>query len=1224
MKMTEEIVQKLQKEYDELLKKQQLEQKKIADEISVTEKELSDCELFHRNSVNKISTETEIALQEEDRQYTNDLQRYRQEFDAECERIRKHYTNQLEASRQKYAEEQIDITATERHYIEKLDCLKGNLISLKESIIHFEALLIKADFDSDTTHVDTNKRYLAESKDEYFSTIYEIQKITETLQGLRHSIMCQSGVSQQETESQLLEQQKKDLAEANKNYIEKKEKRGKKHDEIKIKISNRESETVQVSARSSEKRISDLKRRISELQGQFNNIQKAHKAALADFIQKAKNSLDLYLQKADYQIEENKDVMCVNALPEQICIGNVVSGLGDFKILDILYPSRKVGYNSPILLNMRQQGNIIFNAKVNDENSNKLYRIVCGLVLKYMQCFPVGTLNVHIIDRSNDNLYFTKMANILSRQGIVRKHNSLESALDIAQNNVELVSQYFLNGINDVYDFYKTDRSEIAKVNLIVIKSGFFEISHNTAILQKIVNLMYRGGMRGGARFIIVNDRVKSNIDDEKIQYLIQELSKNALTLDFSNESVKLHEKDIAITEIEQEAAELFIENQCNKYIVALERKKQPLSYEEIDFGKARMDNKYSSALTIPVGKCGSDTFELVFNCGADDGTSTNAHYMALGIMNSGKSSLFHSIIINGAMKYSPEDLRFWLLDFKDSGASSFYKAAPIPHVEMISLTDDIENALDDAFALFRFLDEKMHERITYIRDIGLKHNNGKPFTELHEFNKFVDENPNAGQRLHRIIVLVDEAQNMFSAASANMDESDSFDIMKKLSELILDITILGRCVGIHLVLIAQNLLNNASRLGEKFVSNIKGKIAFGLNIDALRSSNFGQTFISTASEGGIERFDKGLCYVTCDNGIPKKVQMAYCNVKNASELNSYLKRIREAYKEGYFPTMFIGNRNPLGVLDGINGTRRTYEDEINHPVVIWNDKSQSCKFEITIGEDVYSMEPAVVTMGSPNGNICIVGDDVRMASSICKTLLSSLVCFENKKIYVCNGLSNEGYVFQNAIEDYTADKDIILYTMKDIDKLVKTLYDELLKRKETRETGYNGKFEPLFAVISGIDTISKIQKNCSLTTPRNSEMLSQGNQTYADFDAALDNMDRAMSAPFNEQSTEMANGNEQNVSIVTAIKILCKEGCSYSIFFNLSIRDAVNYSNFIKDSSNLILFNSINDMSFSLSNISSFELKRKLVKLKNQNGEETQALLLKNGSVYKIRPIIY
>ena len=60
-----------------------------------------------------------------------------------------------------------------------------------------------------------------------------------------------------------------------------------------------------------------------------------------------------------------------------------------------------------------------------------------------------------------------------------------------------------------------------------------------------------------------------------------------------------------------------------------------------------------------------------------------------------------------------------------------------------------------------------------------------------------------------------------------------------------------------------------------------------------------------------------------------------------------------------------------------------------------------------------------------------------------------------------------------------------------------------------------------------------------------------------------------------------------------------------------------------ISNSSNVIVFNTTNDI-YSMTNPPSGEIKSKLSKIKNQDGEETFALQITKGAIYKIRPILY
>lgn len=967
------------------------------------------------------------------------------------------------------------------------------------------------------------------------------------------------------------------------------------------------------------KKLEVLLREKDLLTQKLHDIKNKNEAVIGDFLEKTKIEIDAILAiPCDYAIGEKKDLSAINELPEQICIGKFVTKIDDCELSKVLYGTKQIGYNNPVMADVRSGGNVIINASKTDENNNTLYRIVSGLVLKYLQEFPIGSINVHVYDTSNDNMYFTKMSNILSKLKIVAMYNSLEKAIDIAQKSSSLVASHLTRGVNDIHDFYKVDQSDIAKVNLIVIRNGFAKISSNANILGKISNLLHSGGVRGGARFIIVNDCNNSDDFNNECGQLLTEICKNAMVLDFYNDSLTFNDRPIEVTSITQENAEDFIETECEGYIEQLQNQKKYISYDEIGFGKTIIENKYSSAITIPVGKCGSKIYELPFNCGADDGSSINAHYMVMGITNSGKSSLFHSIIMNGAMKYSPEDLRFWLLDFKEGGASSFYTSAQIPHIEMISLNNDP----DDAYALFRLLRDKVSERQISIKEIGKKYN-GKPFVELHEYNRFIDDHPECGKHLHRIIVLVDEAQDMFP----NSEDNDALEITLRILDKISEITRLGRSVGVHLVLIAQNLVDsNPSRLTDKFVVHIKGKIAFGLNDAALESSGFDRKFKEVAKEGGIELFNRGLCYATFDNGIPEKVQMAYCDVKNVAELNMYLERIREnKQNKGHkLETLLLGNRNALSPDDVEGKSEKKYGDLITTPSVFYNERSKKSTYMITIGEDAYSMEASTVPIASPHGNICMIGDDIRMSSSICKTILTALSYLEEKKIYTCNGLSDEGYIFEDAINEcQNLGSDVCAYTIDDIDVLVRNMYDEFTRRKSAREHGSKEVFLPMFAIVSGLERISKVQNKCLLYNSQAQTEQEVNNYSEKDLDnliALLESDDQNIIAKKNAVSVPVANA---SIDICGAISKLAQEGCAYNIFFNFSMENSDMFGECISNSSNVIVFNTTNDI-YSMTNPPIGEIKSKLSKIRNQDGEETFALQITKGAIYKIRPILY
>ena len=64
-------------------------------------------------------------------------------------------------------------------------------------------------------------------------------------------------------------------------------------------------------------------------------------------------------------------------------------------------------------------------------------------------------------------------------------------------------------------------------------------------------------------------------------------------------------------------------------------------------------------------------------------------HALIAGTTGSGKSALLHTIILSLALKYSPEELELYLLDFKEGLEFNAYKN--LPHAKLVSIKSDRE-----------------------------------------------------------------------------------------------------------------------------------------------------------------------------------------------------------------------------------------------------------------------------------------------------------------------------------------------------------------------------------------------------------------------------------------------------------------------------------------------------------------------------------------------------
>ena len=110
-----------------------------------------------------------------------------------------------------------------------------------------------------------------------------------------------------------------------------------------------------------------------------------------------------------------------------------------------------------------------------------------------------------------------------------------------------------------------------------------------------------------------------------------------------------------------------------------------------------------------------------------------------VGYQGSGKSTLLHSIITSGAHHYHPDQLVYYLLDFKKGVEFKPYAESGLPHARVIG----IESEREFGRSVLQRLDEELQQRGEKFRAAGVQ--------ELGDYRKAT------GQPLPRIMLVVDE-----------------------------------------------------------------------------------------------------------------------------------------------------------------------------------------------------------------------------------------------------------------------------------------------------------------------------------------------------------------------------------------------------------------------------------------------------------------------------------
>ncbi len=206
--------------------------------------------------------------------------------------------------------------------------------------------------------------------------------------------------------------------------------------------------------------------------------------------------------------------------------------------------------------------------------------------------------------------------------------------------------------------------------------------------------------------------------------------------------------------------------------------------------------------LRVPIGRTGAKKLQMLVI-----GKGTRQHALVAGKTGSGKSTLFHVIITNLALWCSPEQVEFYLVDFKKGVEFKCYAAKRLPHARVIAIESDREFAL----SVLQRIDVELKRRGELFRRAGSQDLAGYKRTAGHE-------------PLPRSLLLIDEFQEFFTEDNAVAQEAS----------LLLDrIVRQGRAFGIHVILGSQTL-GGAYTLARATLGQMVIRIALQCNeIDA-------------------------------------------------------------------------------------------------------------------------------------------------------------------------------------------------------------------------------------------------------------------------------------------------------------------------------------------------------------------------------------------------------
>ena len=216
---------------------------------------------------------------------------------------------------------------------------------------------------------------------------------------------------------------------------------------------------------------------------------------------------------------------------------------------------------------------------------------------------------------------------------------------------------------------------------------------------------------------------------------------------------------------------------------------------DDINNVSDEQNNQFVNFISIPIGRSGRE--EINFEMGEK---ADVYHGLIAGASRSGKSTLLNNIITTIACNYSPDEIRLYLLDYKEGVEFQIYENHP--NVELLLLDNSNFSVGVDALKQFR---DEINKRSKLFKELS------PAISNINEYNKKTTE------KIHRMLLIIDEVQQLFL----------NYQNSREVNPLVKDIARLGGAFGIHLLFCSQSYMN--TQIADDAMSQMGLRISYRL-----------------------------------------------------------------------------------------------------------------------------------------------------------------------------------------------------------------------------------------------------------------------------------------------------------------------------------------------------------------------------------------------------------
>jgi hypothetical protein len=432
----------------------------------------------------------------------------------------------------------------------------------------------------------------------------------------------------------------------------------------------------------------------------------------------------------------------------------------------------------PALIPFSRQGSVLI--KTADAGKAEAVKLLQALMLRYATSVPAGKVRFTIIDPVGlgENfaafMHLADYSELLVNSRIWTEPSHIEQRLADLSAHMENVIQKYLRNEFETIEEYNAFAGEVAEPYRLLVVANF-PANFSEQAARRLVSIASSGARCGVYTLISVDNKQQLPTGMQ-----MKDLEPHCVNLIWRDGRLHWREPRFGRFPLaldEPPDPERFTRLMHRVGDLARDANRVEVPFEFIAPSADRYWTSDSrSGIDVPLGRAGATKLQHL-----KLGKGTSQHVLIAGKTGSGKSTLLHALITNTALRYSPDEVELYLIDFKKGVEFKVYAAFELPHARVVAVESEREFGL----SVLQRLDAELKARGDRFRELGVQ--------DLAGYREATGGHP----PLPRVLLIVDEFQEFFVE-----DDKLAQEVALLLDRLVRQ----GRAFGIHVHLGSQTL----------------------------------------------------------------------------------------------------------------------------------------------------------------------------------------------------------------------------------------------------------------------------------------------------------------------------------------------------------------------------------------------------------------------------------